>query len=462
MKIIVVSLLVYLVVGFAAAAYLLKGKTNPGPSQSETAQPRAASHTADLAQRPAALASMAEPVQVASPAPVRPVLSQEQQAKVNRAIDRGVLYLKGQMEDFHRDRLQLEQAQYSEGLVSLMALTLLECGVSADDPMIRSSAFSVRKAAPRMVQTYSLSLAILFLDRLGVPEDGPLIQTFALRLIAGQNPAGSWTYVCPILNSTEEQQLVTFLKTLDYADPNAMSDAATLPPKLRRIVEQQDNFVQVGFGGDNSNTQFALLALWVAQRQGLPAQPSLARVDRYFRGIQNPDGSWGYSGRSKQWRDSMTCAGLLGLAVGRSVLKKPRADGKETPEKDEAITNGFRYLAQSIETPEPVVRDGGGFIGADAHGDLYYLWSLERVAMVYDLSVIGGKDWYAWASQEIVKAQRPGGSWEEGLPGAVDTSFALLILKRVNVAKDLTSNIKKLVNIKELEGIKSPTGKRNP
>ena len=28
--------------------------------------------------------------------------------------------------------------------------------------------------------------------------------------------------------------------------------------------------------------------------------------------------------------------------------------------------------------------------------EMYFLWSVERVAMLYDLKTIGGRDWYAW------------------------------------------------------------------
>ena len=76
-------------------------------------------------------------------------------------------------------------------------------------------------------------------------------------------------------------------------------------------------------------------------------------------------------------------------------------------------------------------------------------WS--GVAVVYDLQKIGGKDWYDWASKAIVAAQKDDGSWADAVPGPVDTCFALLVLKRVNVVQDLTTEVKKLINLKDLE-----------
>ena len=86
-------------------------------------------------------------------------------------------------------------------------------------------------------------------------------------------------------------------------------------------------------------------------------------------------------------------------------------------------------------------------IGADSIGDLYYLWSLERVAVAYDLELIGGKDWYRWGAEIIVKNQKADGGWSDVYHGIPDTCFALLFLKRTNVAQDLTGELRKLQNL---------------
>ena len=46
--------------------------------------------------------------------------------------------------------------------------------------------------------------------------------------------------------------------------------------------------------GDNSNTQFAALALWVARRHGLPVDLALQRAEAHFRRSQQADGGWSY------------------------------------------------------------------------------------------------------------------------------------------------------------------------
>jgi hypothetical protein len=242
---------------------------------------------------------------------------------------------------------------------------------------------------------------------------------------------------------------------------------------------------------DNSLTQFVILALWAAQKHGIPAERSLAFVEARFRSTQSGDGTWGYTIQQAIARtDSMTCAGLLGLAVGRGVGRDdpaqrgsvPGKAGKQDLATDPAIHAALMYLgtrvkmndlaaqqralaeltelkAQLSKTKNAAERkliqkriqelnkmakptaNRGKIIGANAWGDLYFLWSLERVAVVYDLATIGGKDWYGWGAEILIAAQQQDGSWKDAFPGMVDTSFALLFLKQVNVAEDLTDRL---------------------
>jgi hypothetical protein len=202
---------------------------------------------------------------------------------------------------------------------------------------------------------------------------------------------------------------------------------------------------------DNSNTQFAILGVWAARRHGVAAERSVAMISERFHQSQNDDGSWGYNLNTKVRRDSMTCAGLLGLAVGRAGDAT-----RDTGEKDPAISRGLQYLGQKVQKPTGLKarknRRGnvrGKLVGAASIGDLYWLWSVERVGMIYSLPTIGGKDWYAWGAEVIVEHQHDDGSWVDGHEPIVDTCFALLFLKRVNVAKDLTHQLQIIGTIRD-------------
>jgi hypothetical protein len=405
-------------------------------------------------------------------AAARFALPADLQEKVNRAIDRGAAYLKKQLEEYHAGRIDLAEdvgpyqtslRGYDEGAVALIGLALLEAGVPAQDPVIAKFAAFLRAQAPTMLRTYSLSLAIFFLDRLGDPKDGPLIRSFALRLVANQSSEGSWGYICPILTRKGEEHLLGFLKSVKNHDPEAPDVQKKLPPmslilaqggwrvmpspplfySLRYLavvqgevlpMSQTDYTLHIGYVGDRSNTQFAMLALWVARRHGLPVDPVLILTARAFRKGQQDAGSWDYLATPGLYPASSTCAGLLSLAVERGLQAKPK-----DPADDPAIRKAFRYLGGTIGDPNERSEQPDG--RRLSWGDLYYFWSIERVAMVYDRETIEGKHWYPWAARTIVDQQNADGSWQ----GRIETSFALFVLKRANLFKDLTGKIVKPV-----------------
>jgi hypothetical protein len=393
-------------------------------------------------------------------------------------------------------------------------LTLLECGVPANDPAVREIAGLVRAAAGRLRDTYSLSLALMFLDRLGVQEDRALIQTYALRLIAGQNGRGGWTYHCPVLSGPQERALRTALRQLPplrrivstFRSASARAESGASETKLRSgrrpvsspekkeetagdisrakftsiirplspalkalpvfrftsipVLDESGNGVD-----DNSNTQFAILGLWAARKHGLPMDRSLALVERRFRTSQNGNGSWGYHYGGWSNADSMTCTGLLGLALALGLdhdLHGKGAAARVAGKDDRGIQSGLAYLGSGIGRQAPAGhrgwgkghphgrgkgkgkhkgKKGGRMLGAAARGDLYYLWSVERVAMGYGLRTIGAKEWYPWGAELILAHQDADGGWSDRYPGLPDTCFALLFLKRANLARDLPTRV---------------------
>jgi hypothetical protein len=433
--------------------------------------------------------------------PVRSLTSlpPEEQQKVNEAIDKGVRYLKSTQQGGGG-----WGGGNKVGYAALPGLTLLECGVPATDPAVQKAAEVVRAGAPAMVgghETYELSLAILFLDRLGDARDRPAIQTMAMRLIVGQNPDGGWGYNCPLLQRADEQTLLTLLQQSrptsalelfqqDDGPSNPFLPTQRVPgsstpapnpaprpfakPPPGKPPRPGNSWLPPGLAGlpgvegrltalagrrsrsDNSNTQFAALALWAARRHDVPMERTLAALDGRFRGSQGDDGSWGYmSGTGARVRDrgtpAMSCSGLLGLALGAGViheLEQARQTGR-APSKaveDQQIKQGLDYLSLHVGQP------GEGMAARLRLENLYYLWSLERVAVLYNLKTVGGKDWYRWGAQMLVANQDGNGGWRggryHGSTVTLDTCFALLFLKRANLAKDLTDKLEFLVEVK--------------
>ncbi len=514
-------------------------------------------------------------------------LPPREQAAVDRAIDGGVQFLKATTQK--NGTWALFGARHAIGYAALPGLTLLECGVPADDPILQQTARCLRSHTAKLDTTYELSLAILFLDRLGDPQDSKLIQTFALRLIAGQSATGGWGYKCPVPSPKLENDLLAVLRHLNpppldripalAARPGDMPAIATrpgdrpgltggmarkrgdlgpvaqvqstnpiegtstvaakpplsgtvagvspdaslhpeasltgspslrrdeprgklgspelsekttdskraaemprltagarppdldpkearpgaakpadgepekpfvIPERLRRLPVIQDPAEHIPIDPvkrsrelvvtttDNSNTQFAILALWTAQRHGVPMERTLKLIVRRYLTSQNGDGTWGYHyrfGGGVPSRAAMTCIGLIGLAVGHGLANQ-EPGGK--PVRDPRILNGLAALSRFIGNPagQPT------YLPME---DLYFLWSVERVAVLYNLPKIGDKDWYRWGAEILVANQGVRGNWANGLyPGnspTIDTCLALLFLKRANLVKDLTAKL---------------------
>ena len=279
-----------------------------------------------------------------------------------------------------------------------------------------------------MTDAYSLSCALFLLNRLHDVQplqgnDRDLVRSLALRLAAGQHGSGRWHYVNPVLTPQQEEQLLVRLNDNNYVPTRKQA------------------------GGDNSVTQFVLLALWGSMRRDLPLKAPILYSAGKFRQSQSNKGTWSYSGAlNTHGQDSGTCAGLIALAMEKTLREDKKykshggSDGAAVdPKIDEQIAKAFAHLATIIDRDSP--KKGKKLVKADALGDFYFLWSLERVAVIYDKKEIGGKDWYAWGSELLVKDQRSNGSWQDRHGEVADTCFALLFLMRANLAKDLTESI---------------------
>src|SRR5262249_36222066 len=143
------------------------------------------------------------------------------------------------------------------------------------------------------------------------------------------------------------------------------------------VLQDLDDSQFANWQGDNSNSQFAILALWAARRHQIPLERTAERILKRFHLTQAADGSWTYlPGSNVSPQPTMTGAALLGLAVGHAVENEAKKR-KEPVDQDVSIQKGFERLAQSIG--KPTGKDKGVPLT-----DLYYLWSVERVAVIYE------------------------------------------------------------------------------
>jgi len=70
------------------------------------------------------------------------------------------------------------------------------------------------------------------------------------------------------------------------------------------------------------------------------------------------------------------------------------------------------------------------------HQVYYYLYALERAAILTGVEQIGGLAWYPRMSQALIDSQRPDGSWKSASGGSElnDTCFAVLTLRKATRA----------------------------
>jgi hypothetical protein len=402
-------------------------------------------------------------------------LPKEDQARVDQAVERAVDFLKeAQTETGSWKWKMYRDGRFAAAQCALPAYALLEAGVSADDPVIRKAAEFVRGKIDASDYTYEIGLALLFLDRLGDPNDRKLIHTLAARLIAGQHQTGGWSYRCPLLGAREERELLDAVEWLARRMKEGKGTrsqcllGAEIPPSLQRLPVFQfsavlpwreppstsalitDSAARVNLAGlsDNSNTQFALLGLWVAGRHGVPVAPPFEiLVERFERSHRHPGGIWAYGFGEEGGSRSMICVGLLGLAIGRG-LQMPTPGAALLAEKDVHVLRGLAALRRQIGKPS------GRMDGSVPVLDVYFLWSLERVAMLYDLPTIGDREWYRWGAESLVANQAKGGFWTGASPtpewagkrnfdyrATLTTAFALLFLKHSHPMKELTPKL---------------------
>jgi hypothetical protein len=173
-------------------------------------------------------------------------------------------------------------------------------------------------------------------------------------------------------------------------------------------------------------------------------------VDQRYLSSQLADGGWGYHYKGPETIASMTCAGLIGLAAGHGSYKESLGPAWKLV-KDKQLDQTLMVQRALAKISPKIGQAPVAWNQPVEQKDLYFLWCVERVGVLYKLKEIGGKDWYDWAAQMLVVNQQPNGCWTKGgytgATNAADTCFALLILRRVNLVPDLAISLQELVPI---------------
>ncbi|MCG3126686.1 MAG: hypothetical protein CHACPFDD_01538 [Phycisphaerae bacterium] len=168
---------------------------------------------------------------------------------------------------------------------------------------------------------------------------------------------------------------------------------------------------------DNSNSQYAVLGIWMAADAGIQVPESYwSLVEDHWLSCQLSSGAWSYrrEGNEGHATGSMTAAGLATLFV---VLEKAHArdEGafngtmspncgkhKEAFETLAAIERGLDWFGREFAPQNP---------GGEARWQYYYLYGVERVGRASGRKYFRGRDWFRGAALDLLATQEKEGNW---------------------------------------------------
>ena len=352
------------------------------------------------------------------------------EAKVDQAIRKGVEFLRtAKSPDFHNG--------YRNSDV-LILWTFIHAGVPQDDPKFRSLLESA--TSEPLDKTYKVALLAMCLEEIDRVKHQEKIAQCAQFLVDNQCRDGQWSYGSPT-EFVKEVKVPAPPKPVASA-PGSGGPGVTLAKDGKPRILQHVAVKKMKEGpdsGDNSNSQYAALGLRACYDSGVTLPESVVLL------------------AVKWWRESQ--------------FKDPKKDDKKAVASTAAVTGkveGWNYKdenAQADKPPYHAMTAGGvgalvlydymldrkwkddsyvkaGMNWLTVHYNVqawntYYLYGLERAAILFGTEKIGDHFWYAEGAAGLIAAQHEDGSWgkdTDWFNTTWDTCFSVLFLRRATRA----------------------------
>ncbi len=214
--------------------------------------------------------------------------------------------------------------------------------------------------------------------------------------------------------------------------------------------------------GDTSQTQYAVLALWMARRTNVAVPREIVeRVCGWLLRTQDPGGAWGYQGndpgrfgdrvRQREVRLSLAAAGLSSTYICAEMLGFVRGPQQQQQTRTRRIPAALREVGASREKRATVseaipdglihqsLRDGNQWFAQNYKIQStvyqhYYMYALERYMSFREYAERSQDPepvWYNEGVDYLADSQDGDGHWQSSQAGPIiDSAFAILFLLR--------------------------------
>ena len=260
-----------------------------------------------------------------------------------------------------------------------------------------------------------------------VPLGGPSALALFALLEAGEHPSekGMKLGLDALVKLDTNNLYVIAVRTMVLAQAVRKVDEPLYRDRLKKDVAWlTKNATQHGAwgysgperNGDNSCSQFALLALWEADRAGIEVSSGLIRrAESVWAKRHQDDGGWTYAGIPNLEAKStvpMTAAALASLFICRDISSTASGPYKH----QEHLDKGWEFLIARL--PPKYIENG------------YLAFCVQRVGMTTGRKFLGKMDWFQ-AGAKVLCEPTPYGRPFRGTYGPdIRAAFELIFLAR--------------------------------
>ncbi len=324
-----------------------------------------------------------------------------------------------------------------------------------DAAVDRGAAFLKSKVDPATTAPGPLVLSAYALFKASEPLESPIVQAGLKAVLESVGPNGFHPH------NAYDHLYEAGLYAMFLADVNQ----DLYKPQIQQIanyvvsVQRSDGSWAdtPAAAADVSMCQYAVLAIWAAQRAQCQVSPvALDRVSSWLLSHRNADGGWTYRpeiGTGTTGPNSsrnMTMASISTLGVTRLLFYGPqKLEKKDKPKEELAFgvlakveeetakgmvafpdykpQNSFSTLTAGIERALGYEAAQFNPVNINANFPIYFYYSAERALAVSETEKVAGQEWFTTYGDGLLSLQRQDGAWNETHSGdVIGTSFALL------------------------------------